>query len=102
MEKLKKERKKFLILEAMLWTVIVIDDFGFDKLNHGISGFCMLISWYLWAKFTWGIVEDNVEVISEKEVWVYSCAMPFIYVTQLVIWIVKSYEIMSQSPLFNC
>lgn len=100
MKNLKKERKKFLILETILWIVIGIDDFGFNKFTHAVSGLCMLISLYLWAKFIWGVAEDNAEMIGEKEAWVYSCAMPFIYITQLVIWGIKSYEIISQSRLF--
>lgn len=94
----KKGREKFLISEAILWIAIGICDVTSIKFAQEIISLLMVASFYLWVKFIYGVIGKNDQYsISFNENWLYFGAMPTIYLTRFIVWIAKSYEIISQS-----
>lgn len=92
-DKIKKERKKFWILEGLAWVVIIADDLFSDPILTAYSSLCMLISLLFWMKF---LYLGPSKSLRGKLAWLYYCVMPTAWTAQFVIWIIKAY-----SPIFS-
>lgn len=92
-DKIKKERKKFWILEGLVWIVIIIDDLFSDVTLTACSSLCLFISLLYWIKF---LYSEPCESLRGKLAWLYFCVMPTVWTAQFVIWIIKAY-----SPIFS-
>lgn len=91
--KRKKERKKFWILEGLVWIVIIVDNLFSDPILTAYSSLCMFISLIYWMKF---LYLGPSESLRGKLAWLYYCVMPTAWIAQFVIWIIKAY-----SPIFS-
>lgn len=91
---IKKERKKFLILEGLILIINLACNWNINVYSWSILALNLIISLYLWMKFYLKTIPDNNQYpMKAGECWLYFHAMPIIYTIQFVLCLFESFEL---------